>query len=199
MGGIRVRCADCHGLDGRGCARPRHHQVWNAAEPTTGLFKTSVRRTGRKCRRSPRLARLIATLWQMLAYLKTLAAPRRPSRARHAENGRRYFARCARPAIRSTPPAAASVPICRRIGSARSRDVLLARIPPRLGRFSRRLRAGHGDDAGRRVDPGRQEERGSVLVQIMDTRERIQGYEKDKVKSVDTARNRRCPSSDPID
>ena len=35
-------------------------------------------------------------------------------------------------------------------------------------------------------------------VQIMDTRERIQGYEKDKVKAVENGRSRRCRCSVPI-
>jgi mono/diheme cytochrome c family protein len=39
MGGYRVRCADCHGLDGRGCG-PDITQVWNGGRTDEGLFKT---------------------------------------------------------------------------------------------------------------------------------------------------------------
>src|SRR5215212_3192240 len=40
MGGYRVRCADCHGLDGRGVRGPDITQVWNSGRPDEGLFKT---------------------------------------------------------------------------------------------------------------------------------------------------------------
>jgi hypothetical protein len=71
----------------------------------------------------------------MLAYLKTLAAPAPPEPLRgNAENGAKVFlARCARPAIRSTPGRRLG-PDLPRIGSARSRDVPLARLP-RLGKI----------------------------------------------------------------
>src|SRR5215217_8154591 len=39
MGGFRLRCADCHGTDGRGVRGPDITQVWSSGRTDEGLFK----------------------------------------------------------------------------------------------------------------------------------------------------------------
>ena len=93
MGGYRVRCADCHGTDGRGVRGPDITQVWNSGRTDEGLFKTIRRGVP-----SSEMPAFVAPrtsdrdVWQMLAYLKTLAAPASAEPPRgNAENGAKVF------------------------------------------------------------------------------------------------------------
>src|SRR5436190_1939826 len=74
MGGFRVRCADCHGTDGRGVRGPDITQIWNSGRTDEGLFNTI--RNGVSGSEMPAFAAPRVSdrdVWQMLAYLKTLA------------------------------------------------------------------------------------------------------------------------------
>src|SRR5688572_27662963 len=93
MGGYRVRCADCHGTDGRGVRGPDITQVWNTGRTDQGLFNT-VRRGVPNSEMPAFVAPRTSDrdVWQMLAYLKTLAAPAPPEPPRgNAENGAKVF------------------------------------------------------------------------------------------------------------
>src|SRR5205809_509567 len=96
MGLYRSRCADCHGMDARGVRAPDITQVWASGRTDAGLFKTikeGVR--GTEMPANPRIQD--AETWQLLAYLRTLAAPapNDPPRG-DAVNGERIFrANCA--------------------------------------------------------------------------------------------------------
>ena len=76
MGQFRVRCADCHGMDATGVRGPDITQVWNSGRTDDGLFQT-IRRgvpgSEMPAFVAPRTSD--RDLWQMLAYLKTLARP----------------------------------------------------------------------------------------------------------------------------
>ena len=80
-----------------------------------------------------------------------------------------------------------------RIGSARTRDVLVARIR----RGSEDFRAGFEPVTVTPPDgapiQGVKKNEDLFSVQIMDTRERIQGYEKDKVKAVENGKKSAMP------
>src|SRR5262245_48549402 len=70
------RCADCHGMDARGVRAPDLTQVWVSGRTDDGLFKTirnGVPGTEMPAFVPPRNTDQEA--WQVLAYLKTLAAP----------------------------------------------------------------------------------------------------------------------------
>ena len=118
MGGYRVRCADCHGTDGRGVRGPDITQVWNSGRTDEGLFKTI--RSGVPNSEMPAFAAPRTSdrdVWQMLAYLKTLAAPAPPSRrAATPRTARRCFARCASPVTRSNGTGGRLGPDLSRIG-----------------------------------------------------------------------------------
>ncbi len=93
MGGFRLRCADCHGTDGRGVRGPDITQVWNSGRTDQGLFNTirrGVPNSEMPAFVAPRTSD--RDVWQMLAYLKTLAAPAalEPPRG-NAENGAKVF------------------------------------------------------------------------------------------------------------
>jgi len=76
MGGFRQRCADCHGTDARGVRGPDITQVWASGRTDRGLFETirrGVRSTEMPAFTAPRTSD--REIWQMLAYLRTLATP----------------------------------------------------------------------------------------------------------------------------
>ena len=195
MGGYRVRCADCHGLDGRGVRGPDITQVWNSGRTDDGLFKT-VRSgvSGSEMPAFPAPRTSDRDLWQMLAYLKTLAAPApaEPPRG-NAENGAKVFRTMCVACHKIDGNGGRLGPDLSRIGTARSRDVLLARIR----RGSEDFRAGFAPvtvttPEGTTVQ-GVKKNEDLFSVQIMDTRERIQGYEKDKVKAVENGKKSAMP------
>src|SRR5438876_9711020 len=93
MGLYRARCADCHGMDAHGVRAPDITQVWASGRTDDGLFKI-VRRgiPGTEMPANPRL--LEYETWQLLAYLRTLAAPAPTDPPRgNAENGKALFGR----------------------------------------------------------------------------------------------------------
>jgi putative heme-binding domain-containing protein len=126
-----------------------------------------------------------AEAWQILAYLRTLAAPAPSDPPRgNAENGARIFRASCVVCHRVNDVGGRLGPDLSRIGIARSREFLVLRIRRGLEDF----RAGFEPvtltpQAGQPIH-GVKKNEDLFSVQIMDTGERIQGYEKDKMKSV---------------
>src|SRR5215813_509559 len=184
MGLYRARCADCHGMDARGVRAPDITQVWASGRTDAGLFKT-IREgvPGTEMPSNPRIQD--AEAWQILAYLRTLAAPAPTDPPRgDAMNGERIFrANCAG-CHRVKGVGGRLGPDLSRIGVSRSREAVRSRI--------RRGAEGFGTGyepvtltlpSGPPIQ-GVKKNEDLFSVQIMDTRERIQGYEKDKMRSV---------------
>src|SRR5258706_1896911 len=91
MGLFRSRCADCHGMDARGGRSPDLTQVWANGRTDDGLVKTVKNGvTGTEMPANPRM--FDHEVWQVLAYLRTLAAaaPNDPPKG-NAQNGQRVF------------------------------------------------------------------------------------------------------------
>lgn len=187
MGGFRQRCADCHGTDARGVRGPDITQIWSAGRTDEGLFTTireGVANSEMPAFQPPRVTD--RDIWQMLAYLRTLSAPAPtdPPRGNAANGARLFRTNCARCHKVNTTGGRLG-PDLSRIGTGRSRDVLVARIR----RGSEDFRAGFEPVTVTAADgkpiEGVKKNEDLFSVQIMDSRERIQGYEKDKVKAVD--------------
>ncbi|OFW30350.1 MAG: hypothetical protein A3H97_20020 [Acidobacteria bacterium RIFCSPLOWO2_02_FULL_65_29] len=187
MGQFRSRCADCHGVDARGVRSPDLTQVWASGRTDEGLFRTiryGVPGTEMPANPPPRGANE-QEIWQILAYLRTLAAPASTDPPRgNAENGQRIFrANCAS-CHRVNGMGGRLGPDLSRIGSARARDAMVRRIRgavegSRPGYEPVTLTQDNGQ-----VIHGVKKNEDLFSVQIMDTRERIQGYEKEKMKDV---------------
>jgi putative heme-binding domain-containing protein len=186
MGGFRQRCADCHGTDAHGVRGPDITQVWASGRTDRGLFTTirqGVPNTEMPSFIAPRTSD--REIWQMLAYLRTLAAPAPTDPPRgNADNGARIFRMTCAGCHRVNGSGGRLGPDLSRIGNARSRDVLMFRIR----RGSEDFRAGFAPvtitpQTGAPIQ-GVKKNEDLFSVQVMETNERIQGYEKDKVKSV---------------
>jgi len=184
MGLFRSRCADCHGVDARGVRSPDLTQVWASGRSDDGLFLTVKNGVpGTEMPANPRS--FDSEIWQVLAYLRTLAAPASTDPPRgNAENGQRIFrANCAS-CHRVGATGGRLGPDLSRIGSARARDAIVRRIRGAV----EDSRPGYEpvtltQDNGQAIH-GVKKNEDLFSVQIMDTRERIQGYEKDKMKEV---------------
>lgn len=186
MGGFRQRCGDCHGTDARGVRGPDITQVWASGRTDHGLFQTI--RQGVADTEMPAFPAARTSdreIWQILAYLRTLAAPAPTDPPRgDAENGARLFRATCAACHRVNGVGGRLGPDLSRIGIARSRDVLVFRIR----RGAEDFRAGFAPvtitpQSGAPIQ-GVKKNEDLFSVQIMDTGERIQGYEKDAVKSV---------------
>jgi putative heme-binding domain-containing protein len=195
MAGFRLRCADCHGTDGRGVRGPDITQVWSSGRSDEGLFKlvrSGVPGSEMPAFVAPRVSD--RDVWQTLAYLKTLATPAivEPPRG-NAENGAEVFRTMCAACHRVNTKGGRLGPDLSRIGSARTRDVLLARIR----RGSEEFRPGFEPVTITPPDgppiQGVKKNEDLFSVQIMDSHERIQGYEKDKMQAVENGRKSAMP------
>ena len=181
----RARCADCHGMDARGVRAPDLTQVWASGRTDDGLFKTL--RNGVPGTEMPSVGVRTTDneVWQILAYLRTLAAsaPTDPPKG-NAERGQQLFQANCRNCHRVNGNGGRLGPDLSRVGVSRTRDMIVKQIRGATEDF----RAGYepvtvtGSD-GQAIH-GVKKNEDNFSVQIMDTRERIQGYQKDKMKSV---------------
>src|SRR5262245_17619913 len=184
MGLFRSRCADCHGVDARGVRSPDLTQVWASGRTDDGLFRT-IRFGAANTEMVPNPRYFDHEIWQLLAYLKTLAAPASTDPPRgNAENGQRLLRVHCASCHRVGTTGGRLGPDLSRVGVARSRDAIVRRIRGAVEDF----RPGYEpvtvtQNNGQTIQGVKKNEDG-YSVQIMDTSERIQGYDKAKMKEV---------------
>jgi putative heme-binding domain-containing protein len=184
MGLYRARCADCHGVDARGVRGPDITQIWASGRTDAGLFKTIKEGVaGTEMPANPRVQD--AEAWQILAYLRTLAAPAPTDPPRgNAMNGEKIFrANCAG-CHRVKGVGGRLGPDLSRIGVSRSREAVLLRIRRGSEGFASGFEPVTLTPPSGPPIQGVKKNEDLFSVQIMDTRERIQGYEKEKMESV---------------
>lgn len=184
MGMFRSRCADCHGMDAKGVRGPDITQVWSSGRSDAGLFQTVANGVpNTEMPANPRMSE--RELWQLLAYLRTLSTPASTDPPRgNAQNGEKIFRTDCAVCHRVNGVGGRIGPDLSRVGSSRARDAVVFQI--RRGRED--FRPGYEPvtltPATGRPIQGVKKNEDLFSVQIMDTSERIQGYEKDKLKAV---------------
>jgi putative heme-binding domain-containing protein len=180
----RARCADCHGMDARGVRAPDLTQVWVSGRTDDGLFKTVKDGVpGTEMPANPRM--FDHEIWQVLAYLRTLAAstPNDPPKG-NAENGQRIFRAMCAGCHRVNGTGGRLGPELSRVGAARTRDMMVRQIRGATEDFRPGYEPVTLTSSDGQAIHGVKKNEDSFSVQIMDTRERIQGYEKEKMKNV---------------
>jgi putative heme-binding domain-containing protein len=159
--------------------------VWASGRTDGGLFQTL--RDGIVGTEMPSVG--VRTpddeVWKILAYLRTLAAPAPTDAPRgNAENGQRLFrANCAA-CHRVSGVGGRLGPDLSRIGLARTREAMVRQIRGANEDFRPGYEPVTVTPAGGQPIHGVKKNEDLFSVQIMDNRERIQGYEKDKVREV---------------
>jgi putative heme-binding domain-containing protein len=184
MGLFRARCADCHGMDAHGVRGPDITQVWASGRTDEGLFTTIKNGiAGTEMPPQPRL--FDDETWQILAYLRTLAASSKPETPRgNAENGQKiYQANCVA-CHRINGSGGRLGPDLSRIGAARSREVLELRIRGGVEGFLPGYEPVTLTPQSGPAVVGVKKNEDLFSVQIMDSRERIQGYDKSTLKEL---------------
>jgi putative heme-binding domain-containing protein len=184
MGLFRARCADCHGMDAHGVRGPDITQVWASGRTDEGLFTTIKNGiAGTEMPAQPRL--FDHETWQILAYLRTLAASSKPEPARgNADNGQKiYQANCVS-CHRVNGVGGRLGPDLSRIGAARSREVLELRIRGGVEGFLPGYEPVTLTPQSGSAVVGVKKNEDLFSVQIMDARERIQGYDKSSLKDL---------------
>jgi len=185
QGLFRARCADCHGMDARGVRAPDLTQVWASGRTDEGLFRTL--RNGVPGTEMPSVGPRTPDdeVWKILAYLRTIAAQAPTDAPRgNVENGRTVFRINCAGCHEVNGTGGRLGPDLSRIGVARSRQVMVRRIRGAVEDF----RTGYAPvtltTADGQTIRGVKKNEDLFSVQIMDTRERIQGYQKDKMRGV---------------
>ena len=191
---FRARCADCHGMDAHGVRAPDITLAWASGRTDEGLFK--IVKGGIPGTEMPAQPRLFDhETWQLLAYLRTIAAPAPTDPPRgNAENGQKIFRAMCANCHRTNVTGGRLGPDLSRVGSARSRDMLVRRIRGSVEGFG----AGFAPvtltpQTGPSIF-GVKKNEDLFSVQIMDANERIQGYEKDKMKTVENGTRSAMPT-----
>jgi putative heme-binding domain-containing protein len=198
MGAFRARCADCHGMDARGIRSPDLTQIWASGRSDEGLFKTL--RNGVPGTEMPPVGPRATDdeVWKILAYLRTLAAPAPTDLPRgNAENGERLFRVYCSNCHRVNGRGGRLGPDLSRVGVSRASDSMERQIRGALEGFQ------PGFEPVTLTTPTGQQIHGVkknedlFSVQIMDTRERIQGYLKEDMREVKDGKQSAMPTFGP--
>jgi putative heme-binding domain-containing protein len=194
MGLFRGRCADCHGMDAHGVRGPDITQVWASGRTDVGLFKT-IRNgvAGTEMPANPRVSDV--EMWQLLAYLRTLAASAPTDAPRgNAQNGETIYRASCASCHRVKGQGGRLGPDLSRVGSARSRETMVKRIRGGIEAMGAGFEPVTLTPTDGPPISGVKKNEDLFSVQIMDSRERIQGYEKDKMKSVENGKRSAMPA-----
>ena len=183
---FRTRCAGCHGPDARGERGPDLTGLWASGVSDDRIFETvreGVPGTDMPAADPARVSD--REIWQMLAYVRTVAASTPTSAsAGNADNGGRIFQATCRTCHMVNGAGGQLGPDLSRIGSGRTRAALTKKIRAP----SDSIRPGYEPVTlvlrdGQRIRAVRKNE-DEFSIQIMDLRQRVQGYAKANLTEV---------------
>lgn len=185
-GMFRTRCAGCHGPDAKGYVGPDLTGLWASGFSDSRIFDTV--RAGVPGTDMPAADRERVPdreIWQVLAYLRTVAASTPPPPLTgNADNGARMFQTMCSGCHMVNGLGGQLGPDLSRIGSGRSRAVVLKKIRGP----NDNIRAGYEPVTlvlrdGQRIRGVRKNE-DEFSIQIMDLRQRLQGVAKANLSEV---------------
>jgi len=189
----RVRCADCHGMDATGYRGPDLTALLNSGTTDERLFQTI--RKGVPGTEMPKTDEPDDDILMVIAYLRNLGAVAAPEASvGNVENGGRLFAAQCATCHRVAGRGGRLGPDLTRIGIARSRAALMREIrtpsewvPPAYETVTVVTKD------GQRIRGAKKNE-DAFSIQVMDTRERLQGYLKSNLQEVIYEKNSLMPA-----
>jgi putative heme-binding domain-containing protein len=179
---FRERCADCHGADAKGVRGPDLTRLWNAPNVDERVFQTI--RNGIPGSIMPPSSAPDVELRAIITYLRSISTARNEASTGNVGNGQRLFdAQCAS-CHRINDRGGDLGPDLSRIAASQSNQVLTDAIRNASASFT----SGYEPVTivmrdGQRIQGTRKSE-DAFSIQIMDTRERLQGYVKTNVREV---------------
>lgn len=180
---FRERCADCHGADATGVRGPDLTRIWTTAASDERAFR--IIRAGVPGSIMPPSAAPDEEIWAVVAYLRNISTAAAGTTARgEAVNGRRIFDAKCRGCHQVDGRGGGLGPDLSRIGQSLPRDAMTDAIR----NASAAIAAGYEPMIlttrdGQRIRGARKGE-DPFSIQIMDTRERLQGYLKSDLRDV---------------
>ena len=171
---FRERCADCHGADAKGVRGPDLTRLWTTEGSDERAFQTM--RSGVPGSIMPATSAPDEELWAIVAYLRNISTARREASSGNVANGERIFGVSCASCHRINGRGGRLGPDLSRIAASQSNQVLTRAIRDASASFT----AGYEPMTlvtrdGQRVRGARKGE-DAFSIQIMDTRERLQGY-----------------------
>lgn len=192
----RIRCSDCHGLDARGYRGPDLIELLAGGATDAQVFDKI--RQGVQGTEMPPSDAPDEELLMVLAYLRNIGTvPLEEGPTGNVENGQRLFASQCASCHRVAGRGGRIGPDLSRIGAARSRAALIREIQTPTEWVSPQFEAVTlVTREGQRIR-GVKKNEDVFSIQIMDTRERIQGYVKADLQEVIYEKNSLMPAYPP--
>ena len=193
MGVYRLRCADCHGTDARGVRGPDLTQLWASGRTDQGLFRTITEGVPGTTMRPVYRVR-DNEVWQLIAYLRSIAAPTRTEPTGDPERGEQLFQASCAVCHQVNAVGGRLGPDLSRIGAARSVDALVRRI---RGDFGKQVDPSFAPttltaSSGEHVQ-GVKKNEDLFSIQVIDMSGRIQGFEKDTLQALEVSTGSAMP------
>jgi putative heme-binding domain-containing protein len=195
QGIYRQRCALCHGMDARGHRGPDLTVLWAAGRTDAGVFQTILKGVAGTEMPPAGIRTPDDELWKVMAYLRTLAVPAPSGTPKgDAANGERLFRVHCSNCHRVSGRGGRLGPDLSRIGTTRTRAALVRQIRG----ANEDIRPGYEPVTlqtpnGQTIRGVRKNEDVSS-IQIMDSRERIQGYLKEDLRDVTNEKRSLMPA-----
>ena len=199
MGVYRLRCADCHGTDARGVRGPDLTQVWARGRTDEGIFRTITEGvSGTTMQPIDRVRTRDSEIWEVIAYLRSLAAPPHRELTGDPARGEQIFQTTCSVCHQVNTSGGRMGPDLSRIGIARSVESLERRIRGDYGKMVDPAFAPTSLTAasGERMQ-GVKKNEDLFSIQVIDMGGRIQGFEKDQLESLDVSTESLMPVYSP--
>jgi putative heme-binding domain-containing protein len=191
---FRNRCAGCHGPDARGYLGPDLTGIWAAGGSDARIFEI-VRRGIPGTDMAPADPERVPDrdIWQILAYLRTMSAVPTAPPTGDAENGERLFRANCSSCHRVNGRGGQLGPDLSRIGASRPRAGLLSKLRGKIDAIRPEYEpVTLVTRDGERIR-GVKKNEDEFSIQIMDTRERLQGFLKANLAEVTTDKQSLMP------
>jgi len=179
---FRERCADCHGADAKGVRGPDLTQLWTTDGRDERVFQTI--RAGVPGSIMPPSPAPDDELWAIVAYLRNISTARPEESSGNVANGERIFAASCTTCHRLDGRGGRLGPDLSRLAASQTNQVLTRAVRDASASFTT------GYQPVTLVTRDGQQIRGTrkgedvFSIQIMDTRERLQGYLKANLREV---------------
>jgi putative heme-binding domain-containing protein len=179
---FRERCADCHGPDAKGVRGPDLTRLWATDGADARVFQ--ILRTGVPGSIMPPSSAPDAELWAIVSYLRDISTAKREESSGNVANGERLFAADCAACHQINGRGGRLGPDLSRIPASQTSQVLARAIRDASASFTSTFEPVTLMTRDGQQVRGTRKAEDAFSIQIMDTRERLQGYVKANLREV---------------